>query len=76
VADQKFLTAEEVCERYRGVLTIGTLRNWRAMRIGPAYVKVGKAILYPLDQLDEWDRQNLVKCHGAATHNVSERDRK
>ena len=34
--DNKFLTAEDVSERYRGEITVCTLRNWRAMRIGPA----------------------------------------
>ncbi|RUZ34848.1 DNA-binding protein, partial [Mesorhizobium sp. M7A.F.Ca.US.003.02.1.1] len=43
--DRKFLTAEEVSERYRGTISVGTLRNWRAKRIGPAYVKLGKAVL-------------------------------
>ena len=51
----KFLTPEEVSERYRGEISIGTLRNWRAMRIGPSFVKIGKAVLYPADQLDAWD---------------------
>jgi hypothetical protein len=60
--DSKFLTAEEVSERYRGEVTVGTLRNWRAMRVGPAFVKIGKAVLYPVDQLDAWDEKNLVRC--------------
>jgi hypothetical protein len=29
----KFLTCEEVSARYRGEISVGTLRNWRAMRI-------------------------------------------
>jgi hypothetical protein len=29
MADIKFLTPEEVSERYRGGISIGTLRNWR-----------------------------------------------
>lgn len=58
----KFLTPEEVAERYRGGVSIGTLRNWRAMRIGPAYLKVGKAVLYPVNELEEWDRKNTVAC--------------
>ncbi len=57
----KFLTPEEVSDRYRGQISVGTLRNWRALRIGPAYVKIGKAVLYPIEQLDAWDRSNLVK---------------
>ena len=43
--ERKFLTAEEVSKRYRGEISVGTLRNWRAMRVGPAFVKFGKAVL-------------------------------
>ena len=57
-----FLTLEEVVERYRGQVIEGTLRNWRSMRIGPSFIKIGKAILYPLEELDRWDRRNLVVC--------------
>lgn len=59
---QTFLTAEEVSQRYRGEVTVGTLRNWRSMRVGPAFVKIGKGILYPVDELDAWDEKNLVTC--------------
>jgi hypothetical protein len=31
MGDRKYLTAEEVAERYRGAVSVGTLRNWRAM---------------------------------------------
>ena len=57
-----FLTLEEVVERYRGQISEGTLRNWRSMRIGPSFIKIGKAILYPLEELDRWNRRNLVVC--------------
>ena len=56
------LTLEEVVERYRGQVSEGTLRNWRSMRIGPSFIKIDKAILYPLEELDRWDRRNLVVC--------------
>ena len=39
-ADTKFLTAGEVSERYRGEISVGTLRNWRAIRVGPPFVKI------------------------------------
>lgn len=61
-----FLTPEEVVDRYRGEISVGTLRNWRAMRIGPDYVKVGKSVLYPLEKLIEWDRRNIVICNPRA----------
>lgn len=52
MAESKFLTAEEVAERYRGGVSVGTLRNWRAMKIGPSFIKIGKAVLYPIDDLE------------------------
>jgi hypothetical protein len=72
--DNKFLTAEEVSERYRGEITVGTLRNWRAMRIGPAFVKIGKAVLYPVAELDAWDKKNIVTCRASRAHRVDEHD--
>ena len=62
MADVSFLTAEEVSERYRGQISIGTLRNWRAMRIGRPFVKVGKAVLYPTREFDARDQKNIVNC--------------
>ncbi|MCP8895416.1 helix-turn-helix domain-containing protein [Shinella daejeonensis] len=63
--DNKFLTPEEVSERYRGGVSVGTLRNWRAMKIGPSFVKIGKAVLYPIDELEAWDEKNRVSCRAS-----------
>ena len=30
------------------------------MRVGPSFLKIGKAVLYPLAELEAWDRKNLV----------------
>ena len=57
-----YLTPEEVVRRYRGEISVGTLRNWRCKRIGPTYVKVGKGVLYSIADLDRWDRINTVVC--------------
>jgi hypothetical protein len=62
MSDPMFLTLNEVVERYRGPISEGTLRNWRSMRIGPSFIKIGKASLYPLEELDRWDRRSLVVC--------------
>jgi hypothetical protein len=61
----RFLTAEEVTERYRGGISVGTLRNWRAMRIGPSFLKIGKAVLYPVSELEAWDEKNRVTCRAS-----------
>ncbi len=65
MSESKFLTPEEVAERYRGGVSVGTLRNWRAMRIGPTFLKIGKAILYPVSELDAWDENNRVTCRAS-----------
>jgi hypothetical protein len=65
MSETKFLTPEEVAERYRGGISVGTLRNWRAMRIGPSFLKIGKAILYPVDELEVWDERNRVTCRAS-----------
>ncbi len=57
-----FLTDEEVARRYRGMVSIGTLRNWRYMKVGPKFMKVGKAALYPLVELEKRDQEVLVSC--------------
>ena len=43
MSEPMFLTLNEVIERYRGQIGEGTLRNWRSMRIGASFIKIGKA---------------------------------
>ncbi len=72
MAETRFLTAEEVSERYRGEVSVGTLRNWRAQRVGPPFIKIGKSVLYPVQALDEWDRNNLVICRASRKLSVAD----
>lgn len=65
MSESKYLTPEEVAERYRGSVSEGTLRNWRAMRIGPTFIKIGKAVLYPTSELDAWDEKNTITCRAS-----------
>lgn len=50
MSEPMFLTLNEVIERYRGQISEGTWRN--SMRVGPSFLKVGKAVLYPREELD------------------------
>lgn len=70
----KFLTPDEVAERYRGEVSVGTLRNWRSMRVGPGFIKIGKAVLYPIAELDAWDERNRVSCRALNGLMESSRD--
>ncbi|QKC73881.1 helix-turn-helix transcriptional regulator [Mesorhizobium loti] len=75
MTNSKFLTPDEVAERYRGGISVGTLRNWRAMRVGPSFVKIGKAVLYPVEELDAWDEKNRVHCRASHRFNDQSGDR-
>lgn len=59
---KRYLTQDEVAERYRGMISVRTLSNWRSLKIGPRYTKIGKTVLYEESELDEWDERNTVKC--------------
>lgn len=67
-----YLTIDEVIERYRGQISEGTFRNWRSLRIGPSFIKIGKVPLYPVEELDRWDRSNLVVCRQSRTFQTNE----
>lgn len=70
-----YLTLEEVITRYtryRGQVSEGTLRNWRTMRIGPSFIKIGRAVLYPVSELDRWDKSNLVVCRSSRSLSLEE----
>lgn len=60
VLESDLLTPEEVSKRYRDEISVGTLRNWRGMRIGLSFVRIRKAILHPIESLDAWHRTNFV----------------
>jgi hypothetical protein len=72
MSNPNYLTPEEVIARYRGQLSEGTLRNWRYMQIGPSFLKVGKAILYPSFELDRWDKSIPVVCRSTRTVTLEE----
>lgn len=53
------LTPAEAAERLR--IPEKTLANWRNKRVGPPFRKFGRRVLYPLDQLEKWERDQTVK---------------
>lgn len=50
-----YLTAEELCQRYRGQISVRTLANWRCLGIGPKFVKIGGRCLYPINEVLSWE---------------------
>ena len=47
--DMAFLTQEDVAEL--AAVSLTTIESWRKHNSGPAYVKFGRAFLYPTDKL-------------------------
>jgi len=46
--------------------TVGTLAQWRYLRRGPAYIKVGRSVAYRLRDLFDYVEQTRVSHNGAA----------
>ena len=51
---EDWLTPDDVIALLRGALSLGTLRNYRSARIGPAYIRVGRAVFYPRAEVNAW----------------------
>jgi hypothetical protein len=54
----QFLTVDDVVKRWGGVVTRGTLANWRCKRVGPPFVKLRARVVYPMEGLLEWEAAN------------------
>ena len=51
------LTTKEAAERMR--LTARTLANWRVKGEGPRFIKMGRKVLYPLAEIEAYERDRL-----------------
>jgi hypothetical protein len=52
---QEYLTLREIAERYR--TTEAVVRYWRHTGYGPKGVKVGARVLYPIAEVQRFDRE-------------------
>jgi len=57
-AFRKALTPKD-CENIYG-LNVGTLANMRFQKIGPRYYKLGKKVLYRVEDIEQWLNENVV----------------
>jgi hypothetical protein len=48
----EFLTEVELADLLK--LTVGTIRDWRRLRRGPPYCKLGHTVRYRRDVVDDW----------------------
>lgn len=54
----KFLTPEELSDRWRGTVKLATLQTWRSRQQGPKFVKAGGRVLYPISAIQEYEKRN------------------
>lgn len=53
-ASQEFLNEHELAAALH--VSVTTVRRWRLRNEGPKYLKVGNAVRYPQNELDQWLR--------------------
>lgn len=52
-----YMTPQELARRLR--ISTGTLANWRLRGEGPKFMKIGKKVLYPMDEVAAYEQQAL-----------------
>jgi hypothetical protein len=63
----EFLTPADLAARWKGKISVGTLRNWRAKGLGPAFTKISSTgILYPLQAVEAYERAKMAGAAGEA----------
>lgn len=59
-SDNGYLTPRELAARWRNIVSLSTLDNWRSSQNrGPRYVKIGGRVLYPLAEVEAYEARNL-----------------
>lgn len=73
---QRYLTQDQLLQRWEGVVVAGTLRNWRSKTNqgrpnGPAFVKFGTKVRYPVDAVEAYERANFTGQAANDEHGVA-----
>lgn len=55
-----FYTPRELAEgRWKDIVKLSTLDNWRSQNRGPRFVKIGGRVLYPVAEVEAYELRNL-----------------
>ena len=69
-----YLTPDEVIESFGGTLKRKTLANWRYLKQGPPFVRLGaKRILYRKSDIEEWLRRGIQRSAAPVEEDASSR---
>lgn len=50
----QYLSPAELAAFLDHTVSEGTLRNYRSLKVGPAYITVGRKVFYPIDGVHAW----------------------
>jgi len=67
-SETRILTDVQVAERL-GVSPF-TVRSWRRKGVGPRFLKMGRAVRYRSQDVDEYERGVLVETRGPSDHST------
>jgi hypothetical protein len=64
MAQPRYLTPEQLLQRWEGVVVAGTLSNWRSRTnkgtpTGPAFIKFGSKVRYPIAAVEAYEHLNF-----------------
>jgi hypothetical protein len=60
MTSSEYLTPRELAARWRNIVSLSTLDNWRSSQNrGPRFVKIGGRVLYPVDEVVAYEQRNL-----------------
>ena len=62
----EFLTPLQLAQRWVGVVTTGTLANWRSKGVGPSFTKLRGRVVYPLAAVQDYEARNLRAANEGA----------
>lgn len=65
MSNKRYLTPQEVSDRFEGRVSVRTLANWRSLGTSPPYRRIGGRVLYPADELEKWERENTYTHTGS-----------
>lgn len=55
-----YLTPTELASRWKDLITLKTLANWRSQGDGPAYTKIGGRVMYRLFDVIKWEDSRRI----------------
>ena len=58
--ESKLLTPQELSARWGNRINVRTLANWRSQGSGPPFCKIGGAVLYDREKVEQWEAKHTV----------------